>query len=111
MAQAFASAYAREDGEALQGLFTPDVQRVTPGSRQTGRRAVIASYESQFTESATRGFAFDDLEARGGRVGRASARYRATYAGAPAVEGRLVLRVIRDGERVRIALVAATPDG
>ena len=111
VARAFASAYAHEDSAALRRLLTSDVQRVTPGSRQAGRTAVVAAYRHQFADSATRGFAFTDLAVTGGAAGRASGRYRATYAGAPDVTGRLVLRVIDDGGHTRIALIAATPGG
>jgi ketosteroid isomerase-like protein len=110
-ARAFAAAYAREDATALTRLFTADVQRVTPGGRQTGRRAVVAAYRHQFAANSTRGFTLSGLSATGGAAGRATAGYRARYAGAADVRGRLVLRVIEDRGRPRIALIAATPAG
>jgi Protein kinase domain/Domain of unknown function (DUF4440) len=110
-ARAFAAAYAREDDAALARLLTSDVQRVTPGSRQVGRRAVLAAYRHQFAANATRGFTLQNLAVRGGPAGRATAGYRASYAGAGDVRGRLVLRVIDDRGRARIALIAATPSG
>lgn len=110
-AESFAAAYAHEDGTALTRLLTADVQRVTPGGRQTGRRAVVAAYRRQFAANHTRGFSLSGLSVTGGRAGRATAGYHASYAGATDVRGRLVLRVIQDHGRARIDLIAATPAG
>ena len=109
-ARSFAAAYAHEDGTELTRLLTADVQRVTPGSRQVGRRAVVTAYRRQFSRNTTRGFTLSNLQVTGGAAGRAVARYRATYANISDVRGRLVLRVISDHGRARIALIVATPD-
>jgi Protein kinase domain len=109
-AQSFAADYAHEDGTALTRLLTADVQRVTPGSRQVGRRAVVAAYRRQFDRNTTRGFTLSNLQVSGGAAGRAVAQYRATYANISDVRGRLVLRVISDHGRARIALIVAMPD-
>jgi ketosteroid isomerase-like protein len=108
-AEAFASAYAHEDSAALSRLLTSDAQRVTPGARQSGRRAVVGAYRHQFAANVTRGFTLTGLRAEGGAVGRATANYRAVYAGDSDVRGALVLRVVDDRGRARIALIAATP--
>jgi serine/threonine-protein kinase len=108
-AQAFATAYAHEDTAALNRLLTSDAQRVTPGSRQSGRKAVVAAYRRQFAANATRGFTLSDLHASGGAAGRATADYRADYAGGADARGRIVLRVVDDRGHPRVALIAATP--
>jgi serine/threonine-protein kinase len=108
-AQGFATAYAHEDTVALNRLLTSDAQRITPGSRQSGRKAVVAAYRRQFAANSTRGFTLSGLHATGGAAGRATADYRAAYAGGAAARGHLVLRVVDDRGRPRIALIAATP--
>lgn len=108
-AEAFAQAYETEDGAALRGLLTSDVQRVLPTGTVRGRDAVAAEYESQFRANATQGYELEDLEVRGGRAGRASAGYRVRRQGSPSLTGRIVLGVVRDGGRTRIALIALTP--
>ncbi len=45
----------------------------------------------------------------GGRAGRASADYRVDREGRAAIEGRIVLGVVRDRGQPRIALIAVTP--
>jgi len=109
-AQAFASAYAREDDGALARLLGADVARVTPGDAQRGRRAVLREYQRQFASNATAGYVLRDLEVRGGALGRASGRYVASRADAPPITGRIVLGVRREGDEPRVALIAATPD-
>src|SRR4051812_5915328 len=110
-AHGFAAAYAHEDTSALTRLLTSDAQRITPGSRQSGRKAVVAAYRRQFAANAIRGFTLSGLHAGGGAAGRATADYRAAYAGGAAARGHLVLRVVDDRGRPRIALIAATPAG
>jgi serine/threonine-protein kinase len=110
LARAFAAAYAREDADALQRLFSRDAERVLPGGRQRGRAAVVRAYRGQFADSDTRSFTLEGLDAEGGGAGRATARYRATYGGEPDVTGTITFGVRRERGRPRIALVAATPD-
>ena len=64
----------------ISRLLTSDAQRVSPTNRQSGRAAVVAAYRSQFAGNRTTGFELTDLEAEGGAAGRATARYRASYA-------------------------------
>ena len=49
--------------------------------------------------------------AKGGRVGRASGAYRVQRKGGKAIEGQIVLGVVRDRGRPRIGLIAVTPNG
>jgi Protein kinase domain/Domain of unknown function (DUF4440) len=109
LAQAFAQAYEAEDGPALGRLLTSDVQRVLPGGVARGRSRVVAQYERQFRAQATERYELDHLVARGGSVGRASGAYRVQRAGGKAIEGRIVLGVVRDRGRPRIGLIAVTP--
>jgi len=108
-AQGFADAYEREDGRALRGLLSSDVERVLPAGVARGRAAVISEYERQFRANKTQSYELDQLEAEGGPAGRASARYRVTRQAGAAIEGRLVLGVVRARGRARIALIAITP--
>ena len=108
-AQGFADAYEREDGRALRGLLSSDVERVLPAGVARGRAAVISEYERQFRANKTQSYELEQLEAEGGPAGRASARYRVTRQAGAAIEGRLVLAVVRARGRARIALIAITP--
>jgi hypothetical protein len=110
LAQEFASAYAREDGTELGRLLTRDVERVVPGARQTGRAEVLKAYRSQFDDAETRSFELSDVDTTGGTTGRATARFVATYAGAPDVTGWIVFGVMRDRGTPRIALISARQD-
>jgi hypothetical protein len=111
VAEAFARAYETEDSRALGRLLTRDVQRVLPAGVARGRAGVVTEYQRQFQANETESYELDDLDARGGRAGRASGTYRVTRAGGPAIEGRIVLGVLRDRGRPRIGLIAVTPRG
>jgi hypothetical protein len=54
-------------------------------------------------------YELEDLTVRGGRAGRASAGDRVRRAAGPPIEGRIVLGLLRDRGRPRIALIAVTP--
>ena len=111
VADAFAQAYEDEDGAALGRLLTRDVQRVLPAGVARGRATVVTEYERQFRANATRRYELEDLRAVGGLAGRASGRYRVGRDNRAAIEGRIVLGVVRDRGRPRIALIAVTPRG
>ena len=111
VAQDFAQAYEAEDGAALRRVLTPGVQRVLPGGVARGRAVVVNEYERQFRSQDTRGYELEDLEAEGGRVGRASGAYRVSRGAGEPIEGRIVFGVVRDRGRPRIALIAVTPRG
>jgi hypothetical protein len=106
VAQSFADAYTNEDDAALRRLLTPGVRRVSPTDRQAGRNAVVGEYHRQFAGSTVQRYALDGLQATGGRVGRASARYVVTRKGAPPITGKLVLGVVRREGRAVIDLIA-----
>jgi ketosteroid isomerase-like protein len=109
VAQAFGAAYETEDPAALARLLTSDVQRLLPASAARGRSAVAAAYARQFAGQRTTSYDLIDLQAGGGRTGRASAGYRVGRDGARTLAGRIVFDVVRDGGRPRIALLAVTP--
>jgi predicted Ser/Thr protein kinase/ketosteroid isomerase-like protein len=109
-ADAFAQAYETEDARALRRLLTADVQRVLPAGSVRGRDAVTAEYTSQFRANATESYELEDLAARGGRAGRASGAYRVRRAQGASITGRIVLVIVREHGRTRIALIAITPD-
>jgi hypothetical protein len=109
VAEDFARAYEAEDGAALRRVLTPGVQRVLPAGVARGRGRVVGEYERQFRSQDTRGYELEDLEAHGGRVGRASGAYRVNREGGEAIEGRIVFGVVRDRGQPRIALIAVTP--
>jgi serine/threonine-protein kinase len=109
LADSFAAAYAQEDQARLSRLLTSDAQRVTPRDRQKGRSAVVSEYRRQFQGNRTTGFKLDGLEAAGGRTGRATARYTATYSGATSATGTMTWIVIRDRGRPRIILIKTEP--
>jgi ketosteroid isomerase-like protein len=109
VAEEFAKAYQDEDGAALGRLLTADVQRVLPAGIARGRSRVVTEYERQFRANDTRGYELQNLEVHGGRVGRASGGYRVDRDGRKAIEGRIVLSMVRDGGRPRIGLIAVTP--
>jgi hypothetical protein len=106
----FARAYAQEDGEALGRTLTSGVERVVPGGRQRGRAAVVAEYAGQFDDMPIAGYDLEELDVRGGDVGRAAGRYVVTRRGEPSFGGGIVFGVIRDRGRIRIDLIAATPE-
>jgi len=110
LASAFGDAYAREDAAALGKLLARDVQRVVPGARQEGRADVVESYRSQFQDSRTKSFEFEDLRVSGGPTARATGRYVATYDGAPDVTGTITFGILRDRGTPRIALISALQD-
>jgi ketosteroid isomerase-like protein len=109
LARSFADAYAKEDAARLVRLLTSDAERVTPRDRQSGRTQVVGEYQRQFDGNQTTGFELQDLRADGGRTGRATARYTATYQGAPPSTGTMTWVVIRDRGRPRIVLIKALP--
>jgi serine/threonine-protein kinase len=109
LAGSFAQAYAKEDDARLIRLLTSDAQRVTPNDRQRGRTKVVAEYKRQFDGNRTTDFRLEDLKADGGRTGRATARYTATYEGAKPSTGTMTWIVIRDRGRPRIILIKAQP--
>ena len=106
----FARAYAREDGAELGRTLTSGVERVVPDGRQRGREAVVAEYAEQFRSMPIKGYDLADLDVRAGDVGRAEGRYVVTRDGEPSFGGGIVFGVIRDRGRVRIDLIAATPE-
>jgi serine/threonine-protein kinase len=107
-AEAFATAYGNEDAAALRRAVTRDVLRVLPSGVARGRDAVVAQYESQF-DGQVDGYELRGLDVSGGTAGRASGEYRVRRRGSRSIEGRIVLGVVRDRGRPRIALIAATP--
>lgn len=109
VAEAFAEAYEIEDGRALGRLLTKDVRRVLPEGAVRGRQAVVTQYETQFRENATQSYELEDLEVSGGLAGRASGDYRVRRTAGSSIEGKIVLGVVRDRGRTRIALIAVTP--
>jgi ketosteroid isomerase-like protein len=109
--EAFADAYETEDGAALGRLLTSDVKRVLPDGIVRGRQNVVTQYETQFADNVTQSYEIENLDVRGGEVGRASGDYRVRRALRPSLEGRIVLGVVRDRGRTRIALIAVTPAG
>jgi hypothetical protein len=109
LANAFAASYADEDQARLSRLLTSDAQRVTPQDRQRGRTNVVAEYKRQFDGNRTTDFKLDGLEAHGGRTGRATAHYTATYAGASPSTGTMTWIVVSDRGRPRIALIKTQP--
>jgi ketosteroid isomerase-like protein len=109
LANSFAAAYKKEDDARLERLLTSDAQRVTPRDRQKGRSAVVAEYRRQFNGNRTTDFQLENLQAAGGRTGRATARYTASYAGATSATGTMTWIVIRDRGRPRIILIKTEP--
>ena len=108
LANSFAAAYADED--AARHLAAADVGRP---ARQPGQPPAAAAtqvvdvYQGQFAGNRTTGFELTDLEAEGGPVGRATARYRASYKGEPDTTGTMTWDVIRERGRPRISLILA----
>jgi ketosteroid isomerase-like protein len=111
VAVAFADAYETEDGAAMGRLLTRDVTRVLPEGTVRGRQAVVTQYETQFRQNATQSYELENLAVTGGLAGRAVGDYRVRRAAGSSIEGRIVLGVVRDRGRTRIALIAVTPRG
>jgi ketosteroid isomerase-like protein len=107
----FADAYAAEDAQAMARTLARSVERVAPGDVQRGRAAVVAEYRRQFAGNAIEDYTLDDLRVASGAVGRVEAAYVADRRGADPFAGRIVFGVVRDAGRVRIGLIAATPEG
>jgi ketosteroid isomerase-like protein len=110
LARSFARAYATEDATRMARLLTSDAQRVTPSDRERGRADVVASYQGQFARNETTGFTLSGLDASGGPAARATARYRATYRGAPPSTGTIAFDAILERGHPRIELIVAKPD-
>jgi hypothetical protein len=106
----FADAYGSEDPGALQRLLTGDVVRVLPQEVQRGRKAVVAAYEAQFDGNAVEAFDLDDADTTGGPAGRAEAVYTVRRSNAGSFSGRIVLGVVKERGRVRVRMIAASPD-
>jgi serine/threonine-protein kinase len=107
---AFATAYTREDADALTTLLARDVSRVTPSDAQRGRQSVVREYRRQFAENPTERYVLTDLSVRPGAIGRASGRYVVTRLGRGPITGRVAFGVQREQGRPRVGLIAATPD-
>jgi predicted Ser/Thr protein kinase len=110
-ADRFARAYANEDARTMTRILSADVQRVSPGDVQRGRRDVVAEYRRQFADSDVQDYQLTDLQVEGGRVGRASGRYVVERKGRPVISGRVVFGVERIAGRSRIGLIANEPRG
>ncbi len=107
---AFATAYTQEDADALSGLLTRDVSRVTPSDAQRGRANVVREYRRQFAANPTERYALTDLSVRPGAIGRASGRYVVSRSGRGPITGRVAFGVQREQGEPRVGLIAATPD-
>ena len=107
--RSFARAYAREDTRALSRLLAADVERVSPGDLQRGRRAVVNEYRSQFEANETQDYRLEQVQVTPGEAGRASARFTVLRRGRPPITGRVVLGVERRRGRPQVRLIATEP--
>jgi hypothetical protein len=107
---AFATAYTREDADALSTLLAREVSRVTPSDAQRGRESVVREYRRQFAANPTERYVLTDLSVRPGAIGRASGRYVVSRSGRGPITGRVAFGVQREQGRPRVGLIAATPD-
>ena len=107
---AFATAYTREDADALSGVLAREVSRVTPSDAQRGRASVVREYKRQFAANPTERYVITDLSVRPGAIGRASGRYVVSRLGRGPITGTVAFGVQREGGRPRVGLIAATPD-
>ena len=107
---AFATAYTREDADALSTLLASEVSRVTPTDAQRGRESVVREYRRQFAENPTERYVLTDISVRPGAIGRASGRYVVSRSGKEPITGRVAFGVQREEGRPRVGLIAATPD-
>ena len=107
---AFATAYTREDADALSTLLTRNVSRVTPSDAQRGRGSVVREYRRQFAANPTERYVLTDLSVRPGAIGRANGRYVVSRLGRGPITGRVTFGVQREQGRPRVGLIAATPD-
>ena len=107
---AFATAYTREDADALSTLLAREVSRVTPSDAQRGRESVVREYRRQFAANPTERYVLTDLSVRPGAIGRASGRYVVSRSGRGPITGRVAFGVQHEQGRPRVALIAATPD-
>jgi len=107
---AFATAYTREDADALSTLLAREVSRVTPSDAQRGRESVVREYRRQFAANPTERYVLTDMSVRPGAIGRASGRYVVTRLGRGPITGRVAFGVQREQGRPRVGLIAATPD-
>jgi hypothetical protein len=108
--EAFATAYTREDVDALSSLLAREVSRVTPSDAQRGRGSVVREYRRQFAANPTERYALTDLSVRPGAIGRASGRYVVSRSGRGPITGRVTFGVQHEQGRPRVGLIAATPD-
>ena len=82
-----------------------------PGARQEGRADVVAAYQRQFADSATRSFKVEDLRRLGRRHGPRERALRRDLRGDPDVTGTITFGILRDRGTPRIALISARQDG
>jgi hypothetical protein len=109
VADDFATAYGQEDSTALRATLARNVQRWLPSGETTGRDAVVREYGRQFKAQATRSYEISDLKVEPGSAARATGTYTVERDGRPPIKGNLVLGVVRENGRAKIALIAATP--
>jgi serine/threonine-protein kinase len=107
---AFATAYTHEDADALSSLLAREVSRVTPSDAQRGRASVVREYRRQFAANPTERYVLADLSVRPGAIGRASGRYVVSRRAREPITGRVAFGVQREQGRLRVGLIAATPD-
>jgi serine/threonine protein kinase len=107
---AFATAYTREDADALSRLLARDVSRVTPSDAQRGRESVVREYKRQFAANPTERYVLTDVSVRSGALGRASGRYVVSRERRGPITGQVAFGVQREQGRPRVGLIAATPD-
>jgi hypothetical protein len=107
---AFATAYTREDADALSSLLAREVSRVTPSDAQRGRASVVREYRRQFAANPTERYVLAELSVTSGAIGRASGRYVVSRRAREPITGRVAFGVQREQGRLRVGLIAATPD-
>jgi Protein kinase domain len=107
-AQAFASAYGKEDASALRRTLARDVLRVLPSGVARGRDTVVAQYNRQF-DGKVEDYRLSGLDVTGGTAGRAEGDYRVDRRGEAPIQGHIVFGVVRERGVPRIRLIAATP--
>jgi serine/threonine-protein kinase len=105
----FASAYGHRDARAVASLLAPDVTRVSSGTVEHGRPAVVARYRAEFADGSIIAYHLRELQVESGWVGRAAGRYAVIRAGQANLSGGVTFGIERVDGRPRIALIAIAP--
>ena len=109
----YQAAWAKGDAKALSALYAENALRVADGQVVRGRAAILAMFQKNFTgpwKGTTVTITQGRTESLGADVRLQEGTYEVTGASGPALRGRFLNTVVRQGGQWRIAGLSAMPD-